>query len=299
MSLLYRITRHRYGSLLLEGGILLCATYGTWLIPQWLLSSTSLGNSLLYTLVFSLAQCAIPFAALSFCCRYFEQRSLTSIGMKVRNILCDTGLGILISTGIMSLTVIILWRLGAYQVINISPRKDVAALIVGIITAVSAPINEEIFFRGTLFRHLEQLSGSWLALLVSGLLFGLLHSWRPYASWHSSFFLAVDVGFLCAGLYMLTRSLWVPMGMHFAWNVCEEFIYGLPNSGSASAVSLLHATVQGSSWLTGGKFGPEASVLPFSICLVLNGLVLALVIRKRVVVRWTDSETSFKISSEI
>lgn len=190
MSLLYRITRHRYGSLLLEGGILLCATYGTWLIPQWLLSSTSLGKSLLYTLMFSLAQCAIPFVALSFCCRYFEQRSLASIGMKVRNILRDTSLGILISTGIMSLTVIILWWLGIYQVINFSPQKDVAALIVGIITAVSAPINEEIFFRGTLFRHLEQLSGSWLALLVSGLLFGLLHSWRPYASWHSSFFLA-------------------------------------------------------------------------------------------------------------
>jgi len=289
MFLLDRIIQHRYRCLLLEGGILLCATYGTWLIPQWLLSNTSLGNSLLYTLILSLAQCAIPFVALHYCCRYFEQRSLASIGMKVSNILRDTSFGILISAGIMSLTVIILWWLGKYQVTDISPQKDVAALIVGIITAVSAPINEEIFFRGTLFRHLEQLSGSWLALLVSGLLFGLLHSWRPYASWHSSFFLAVDVGFLCAGLYMLTRSLWVPMGMHFAWNVCEEFIYGLPNSGSASAVSLLHATVQGSSWLTGGNFGPEASILPFGICLLVNGLVLALVMRKRIVVRWTGT----------
>jgi membrane protease YdiL (CAAX protease family) len=287
MSLLYRITKHPYGRLLLEGSILLCATYGTWSISQWLLSSTSLGNSLLYTLVISLAQCAIPFAALSLCCWRFEHRSLASIGMKFRNVLRDTSLGILISAGIMSLAVLILWKLGAYQVIHLGPQKDVVALIVGIITAVGAPINEEIFFRGTLFRHLEQLSGSWLALLITGLLFGLIHSWRPYASWHSSFFLAVDVGFLCAGLYMLTRNLWIPMGMHFAWNVCEEFIYGLPNSGTASSVSLLHAIVQGPAWLTGGNFGPEASVLPFGICLILNSLVLVQVIRKQGVVQWT------------
>jgi membrane protease YdiL (CAAX protease family) len=285
MSLLYRITKHTNGRLLLEGGILLCATYGTWSISQWLLSTTGLGNSLLIMLVISLAQCAIPFAVLSFCCRHFEQRSLASIGLIFRNVLRDTSKGALISTGIMSLAVLILWRVGAYQVVNISPQKDVAALIIGIITSVSAPINEEIFFRGTLFRHLEQLSGSWLALLVSGLLFGLLHSWRPYASWHSSFFLAVDVGFLCAGLYMLTRSLWVPMGMHFAWNVCEEFIYGLPNSGTTSSVSLLHALVKGPAWLTGGNFGPEASVLPFGICLIVNALVLALIMRKRVAVQ--------------
>jgi membrane protease YdiL (CAAX protease family) len=289
MSLLHRIINHPYGRVLLEGGIVLCATYGTWSITQWLLTllaANGLNNPFFPSLTLTLAQCIIPFVALSFCCRRLEGRSLASIGLRCKHIPRDVGRGMLVSAGIMSLTVLLLACLGMYQPISLCAPTAIVALITSIIASVSAPINEEIFFRGTLFRHLEQYTGSWLALLTSGLIFGLGHSWRPYATWHSSLFLAVDVGFLCAGLYILTRSLWVSMGMHFAWNVCEELIYGLPNSGGAPHVSLLHAIVRGPAWLTGGNFGPEASVIPFVICLLLNGIIFVLVAKKQTAIRW-------------
>ncbi|GHO97064.1 hypothetical protein KSF_071120 [Reticulibacter mediterranei] len=288
MSLVRRLINHPYGRVLLAGGILLCATYGSWSITQWLLAQLAadgLNNPLFPGLALSLAQCALPFVALNFCCRHLEGRSLADIGVRLKHIPRDMGLGMLVSAGIMSLTVLLLARISAYQPVGFCSPADSVALITGIIASVSAPINEEIFFRGTLFRHLEQYTGSWLALLTSGLIFGFGHSWRPYATWHSSLFLAIDVGFLCAGLYMLTRSLWVPMGMHFAWNVCEELIYGLPNSGSAPSVSLLHAVVQGPAWLTGGSFGPEASIIPFAICLLLNVIVFVLVTKKQAAIR--------------
>jgi len=289
MSLIRRIINHPYGRVLLEGAILLCATYGTWSITQWLLAllaADGLNNPLFPGLALSLAQCALPFVALYFCCRHLEGRSLADIGVRFKHMPRDVGRGMLVSTGIMSVTVLLLARIGAYQLISFCSPADIVALITGIIASVSAPINEEIFFRGTLFRHLEQYAGSWLALLTSGLIFGFGHSWRPYATWHSSLFLAIDVGFLCAGLYMLTRSLWVPMGMHFAWNVCEELIYGLPNSGGAPRVSLLHAVVQGPAWLTGGNFGPEASIITFVICLLLNAVVFVLITKKQTAMRW-------------
>jgi membrane protease YdiL (CAAX protease family) len=291
MSLIRRIINHPYGRVLLESGILLCATYGTWGLTQWflaLLAADGLNNPLFPGLALSLAQCALPFVALYFCCRYLERRSLADIGVRLKHMPRDAGWGMLVSAGVMSLTVLLLARIGAYQFVGFCSPADSAALITSIIASISAPINEEIFFRGTLFRHLERYAGSWPALLISGLIFGFGHSWRPYATWHSSLFLAIDVGFLCAGLYMLTRSLWVPMGMHFAWNVCEELIYGLPNSGGASSVSLLHAVVQGPAWLTGGNFGPEASVIPFAICLLLNAIVFVLVAKKQTVIHWRE-----------
>lgn len=289
MSLVRRIINHPYGRVLLEGGIVLCATYGTWSITQWLLAllaADGLNNPFFPGLTLTLVQCTIPFVALDFCCRHLEGRSLASIGLRFKHIPRDVGRGMLVSAGIMSLTVLLLTCLGMYKPLSFCSPAAIVALITGLIASVSAPINEEIFFRGTLFRHLEQYAGSWLALLTSGLIFGLGHSWRPYATWHSSLFLAVDVGFLCAGLYMLTHSLWVSMGLHFAWNVCEELIYGLPNSGGAPRVSLLHAIVQGPAWLTGGKFGPEASVIPFVLCLLLNAIVFGLVTKKQTAIRW-------------
>ena len=71
--------------------------------------------------------------------------------------------------------------------------------------------------------------------------------------------------------YLRTRMLWLPIGMHFAWNFVQGFVLGLPVSGIQSPVSLLRAEVHGREWLTGGSYGPEGGVLALASILLATG----------------------------
>ena len=75
------------------------------------------------------------------------------------------------------------------------------------------------------------------------------------------------------------------MGLHAAWNVTQGMIFGAAVSGTGEPVGLFDSVPIGPDLLTGGAFGPEASVvavlalLAFSIALayplVRRGLVVA------------------------
>jgi hypothetical protein len=119
---------------------------------------------------------------------------------------------------------------------------------------------EELLFRGILFRWLEAFGGSWFALALTSALFGAAHLMNPNATAFSSFAIAVEAGILLGGAYMLTRSLWVPMGLHAAWNFTQGEIYDVPVSGLDSH-GLVTAQMSGPDLLSGGMFGLEASVL--------------------------------------
>jgi uncharacterized protein len=126
--------------------------------------------------------------------------------------------------------------------------------------AILAGFAEELLFRGILFRWIEEFGGSWAALIVTSGLFGLVHIENPNATWFSSFAIAMEAGVLLGGAYMLTRSLWAPIGLHAAWNFTQGYIFDIPVSG-VPANGLVHAKLSGPALLSGGQFGLEASVL--------------------------------------
>jgi membrane protease YdiL (CAAX protease family) len=133
-----------------------------------------------------------------------------------------------------------------------------------ITTAIMPAFMEEMLFRGILFRWIEDLAGSWIALLLTSALFGLVHILNPGATWFTSLAIAVEAGILLGGAYMLTRSLWLPIGLHAAWNFTQGEIFDVPVSGLHEH-GLLRAKLGGPAILSGGQFGLEASI----ICLVL------------------------------
>ena len=65
------------------------------------------------------------------------------------------------------------------------------------------------------------------------------------------------VGVPLSVAYLRTRALWMPVGIHFAWNYVQGFIFGLPVSGFRLPTSVLTARVHGAAWLTGSAYGPE------------------------------------------
>ncbi|MGW7424804.1 CPBP family intramembrane glutamic endopeptidase [Streptomyces sp. NPDC054813] len=130
--------------------------------------------------------------------------------------------------------------------------------LVGFMAA--AATTEELLFRGVLFRIVEERTGTWIALTSTGLLFGMMHLLNKDATLWGALAIAIEAGGMLGAAYAATRTLWLPIGLHFGWNFAESAIFGTEVSGNGAQKGLLDASTSGAQLITGGEFGPEASV---------------------------------------
>jgi membrane protease YdiL (CAAX protease family) len=191
------------------------------------------------------------------------------------------GKGFVVGAALFSATILELWVIGVYSVVAVF---GVDALLAPLTGALVAAFIEELVFRGVLFRIIEESLGSWLALGLSALVFGLLHAFNHGATWVSTLAIALEAGVLLAAVYMFSRRLWTCIGLHCAWNFAEGGVFGASVSGS-KAGGLLAARFRGPDILTGGDFGPEASVVAVLICLAAGVAFVQLARRRGYVVR--------------
>jgi len=206
---------------------------------------------------------------------FIEQRSVSELALPGMG--RELGIGVLVGFGLYTACVLILMLMGIYRIEGINPASF---LLPALAMAVTSGVFEELLFRGVLFISLERMFGSWAALIVSSLVFGLTHLMNPQGSLEGALFIAVEAGILLAGAYMLTGRLWMSMGFHFAWNYTQEGIYSGIVSGNAAAEGLLKSSIQGPDLLTGGSFGLESSVLALALC-TATGLYLVVKAVKR------------------
>jgi uncharacterized protein len=184
--------------------------------------------------------------------------------------------GLALGFCLFSATMLLLWALSVYYPTGWGSASGLAK---GIIAALSAAIIEEIMFRGFLFRLIAGLAGTWWALLVTSALFGAAHTFNPGATLVSSIAIAVEAGVLLGAAYALTRRLWFPIGLHAAWNFTEGNVYGMSVSGTGAAKGFIAGTLHGPNILTGGQFGPEASLIAVLVCLSAASFILWRVVR--------------------
>jgi membrane protease YdiL (CAAX protease family) len=193
----------------------------------------------------------------------------------------DGALGLVAGALLFSAVVGMLWLLGSYHVVGSNP--DARWLAAAITVGLGAGIGEEIVCRGVLYRILEEGLGSWIALLVSALLFGAAHLNNPGATLWAGAAIAIEAGILLALIYLVTRSLWACMGLHAAWNFVQGTVYGIPVSGT-KADGWLVSTRSGPDWLSGGVFGAEASVIALLLCSLVSAGLLAIALRRGLIV---------------
>jgi uncharacterized protein len=171
--------------------------------------------------------------------------------------------GVLVGAGLFALVYAILWVLGA---VTFGGFGGLAGLGHALAIAISSAVGEEIVFRGVVYRRLEERLGTAIALLVSATTFGLVHSGNTGANWVSTLAIALESGVLLALAFAATRSLWLPIGLHFGWNFTEGGIFGAAVSGGQYS-GLIHAPLSGPPLITGGAFGPEASLAALVVSL--------------------------------
>jgi membrane protease YdiL (CAAX protease family) len=194
----------------------------------------------------------------------------------------NLGLGLALGFGIMAVAVGIAAVLGVYRILGPGDSSKLVLELVGV--AIMPGLTEEMLFRGILFRWIEEFGGSWAALVVTSALFGLAHIMNPNATWFSSFAIAMEAGVLLGGAYMLTRSLWFPMGLHAAWNFTQGEIFDVPVSG-IDEHGLVQAQLSGPTLLSGGNFGLEASIIALVLATAVGVWLVWLAVKRGNVVR--------------
>lgn len=224
--------------------------------------------------------------------RWIEHRTATELGARsaVSHFIGGAIIGFVLFASVYAM----LWAYGAvtFHGWNTNVANGVAAAFV---LSLLAGVGEEIIFRGVVYRLFEEGFGTLIAIVLSGAMFGLIHAGNKGATLESSLAIALEAGVLLAAAYVLTRSLWLPIGLHFGWNFTEGGIFGAAVSGN-SGKGLLNVTLSGPDLVTGGTFGPEASVAAVGVCLVAAIVMLTLAIQRG---QWKPLRFQFKSQNSV
>lgn len=206
---------------------------------------------------------------------FVEQRTASELALTGMG--RELGIGLFIGAALYAACELILMALGIYRIDGLNP---VSFMIPAIAMALSSGVFEELLFRGVLFRSVETWFGSWAALVVSSLVFGLTHLMNPHGTFEGALFIAVEAGILLGAAFMLTRRLWLSMGFHVAWNYTQSAIFSGIVSGNEPSQGLVRSTIKGPDLLTGGSFGVESSVLALLLCTTTGIVMLVMAVRR-------------------
>lgn len=201
-------------------------------------------------------------------CMRLRRQPLSDVGLRLdarwlRQLLCGIALG-----SVLMLAVTALIALAGGVRFGLDPARGVAALAQGAWMFAWVAVLEELLFRGFVFQRLVDGIGAPAALLAMAALFALAHWGNPGMQGSTRAWATLDtaLGAIVLGLaFLRTGSLALPIGIHFGWNWIQGALLGFDVSGLHEAGWLLPHLLDKPQWLTGGSFGPEASVMSVAV----------------------------------
>ena len=202
--------------------------------------------------------------------RWIDKRSFTSLGLQPgTQAAADVAFGLFLS-GIMAAAVFgMMWALGYIGNVHLAVTgwSAVGMLAGSLFVMALVGFWEELVFRGYILQNMAEGMGMKTAVLISCVLYGLVHSTNPNAGILSTAIIVL-FGYLRIYGYLKTGQLWLSIGMHTGWNFFQATVFGFAASGHAEDRTLLAHDVRAADWLSGGDFGPEASVLTIPVVLM-------------------------------
>lgn len=243
------------------------------LAPQYLL----LGSQVVSFFVITLS---IPIAR-----RWLDRRSFTSLGLHwdrqaARDLVVGLCLPVLMIGGIFLMELAFGWlEVDGFAWQKFSPiviLRETA--LIGLIF-ILVGWQEELLTRGYWLVNLSEGVGMPLAVILTSVVFAVGHAVNPNSSWVSTLGLVL-AGLFFAYAFLATRQLWLPIGLHIAWNFMEGPIFGFPVSGITDFLPLIQHTDRGPALITGGAFGPEAGLIQIP-ALLLGVLIIHFYTRGR------------------
>ena len=207
--------------------------------------------------------------------RWIERRPVTELSPApaLPELIVGLGVGVVL----FAIVIGILWIAGVYQPLGWGSLDGVA---ITFLLWLAVGVLEEIEFRGLVYRLCRAIVGTWGAIVMSGILFGLVHGMDPGATPMALTSVAI-AGLMLGAAFALTGRLWFPIGIHAGWNFAEGSLFGTAVSGGNLGSSAIRAKLAGPELLAGGRFGPEASIVTVVVLLVTTVILVWLVARRQ------------------
>ncbi|MDR6549318.1 type II CAAX endopeptidase family protein [Paenibacillus qinlingensis] len=204
----------------------------------------------------------------------FERKKGWSLGLHTLQFGRRLSEGFVWGVALITISSMGIWLFGGIRIVNMDLSLTKAHAIGGsFLLFVGVALNEELFARGYLQGIVKHRFGPKVAVGVSTIVFALLHSFNP-GMWGTPF---PFINILLAGLLMglcreFTGSLWMPIGLHLAWNFMQGCVFGFDVSG-IPMTSFITTETEGALVVSGGAFGAEGSLIT-SVILVLGIIMI-------------------------
>jgi membrane protease YdiL (CAAX protease family) len=198
--------------------------------------------------------------------RFVDRQSISTLGLSYDGeSMTRVAFGAGIALGCVTVVFLIGILLGFIEVKRSKMSEDCVSCLPlflgGLVDFFTAAVFEEIIFRGYVFFLLYQAAGAQAAIVVSSIVFSFAHLVKHPSTPVLYVLNAFIFGALAALCRDVTGTLWLPIGLHFGWNVVSGPIFGLPYSGRQYDRGVVVSDVSGPTWLTGGRYSLDAGVL--------------------------------------
>jgi len=212
------------------------------------------------------------------CGALFEELPFRALGCSPhRGWLKNFGLGSLLGAATLLLAALLttVTRGVHFRFDAAGPGAIGQTLVGSLLIFVFAAAAEEMLFRGYPLQTLTRANLAWLGVLLTSVPFAAVHLNNPHAVPGFTFVNTALAGVWLAVAYLRTRSLWLPLALHWSWNWAQASLLGFPVSGieRIAPAPLLQAINAGPDWLTGGAYGIEGGAA-CTVALLISTIVL-------------------------
>ncbi len=194
--------------------------------------------------------------------KFYEGKKTVELSVKKLPKELFGGLGIGFLT--ISLSILILYFLGYYEIISISTEKYSLQLFTLLLTAA---LVEDLLIRGLMIRILENWQGTYIALAF-GIIFESMHLFNPNVTFLSAISVLIW-GFTMTMFYIYSKRVWLPFFFHVGWNFAQPF-YGSNLTGVEDMGVIIESKFIGPEIFTGGNVGIEESIFTMIFLLVIG-----------------------------
>lgn len=201
--------------------------------------------------------------------KIWDKKKVKYIGLtNIKSCWKDLCMGLLIGAISFTAVATVLIFTKSVQLINsFAQPKFSWTLIIQLLIFIFVGINEELFCRGYCMTVLKQTNISWVPIVVSSVIFALMHSFNDgigLIAYTNLFLFGITMGYL----FIKTKNIWMGIGYHITWNYFQGNIFGFLVSGNVTDSIYTVKTVN-PNIINGSGFGPEGGLV-VTILLIIS-----------------------------